>query len=193
MRFFKRGAESDPPADFWGWWSSDGRVRVAEAITTGDMNERLIDAITRAVSTLHPAMAWSLAPGRVAEHAFCLSPEGDAEVRQAALRWLDTAPPPDATWEYHASKLASTTPMDLAIGGRNFDLGEMRAITSWDATRRRVDVRLWHPSFAEVPEDIRLQVGSCPSTTFSGRTMPSAGSATSISSRRRPEAGRRPN
>jgi hypothetical protein len=158
MRFFKRdSAASDAPIDFWSWWSS-GRDRVAQAIDSGGFDDRLIGEISAAVDTIHPAMAWELAPGRTAQHAFCISPEGNAEVRQAALRWLASAPPPDATWEFFASKQAAQRLMGLDIGGRPFDLEETRAIASWDAARRRVDVRLWHPRFTEAPEPVRLQV-----------------------------------
>jgi hypothetical protein len=158
MRFFKRdSAASDAPIDFWSWWSS-GRDRVAQAIDSGGFDDRLIGEISAAVDTIHPAMAWELAPGRTAQHAFCISPEGNAEVRQAALRWLASAPPPDATWEFFASKQAAQRLMGLDIGGRPFDLEETRAIASWDAARGRVDVRLWHPRFTEAPEPVRLQV-----------------------------------
>jgi hypothetical protein len=104
-------------------------------------------------------MAWELEPGKTAQHAFCISPEGNAELRQVALRWLASAPSPDATWEYHASKQAAAKLMRLAIGPWQFDLEETRAITSWDPARRRVDVRLWHPLFAEAPENVRIQAG----------------------------------
>jgi hypothetical protein len=158
MRFFKRdSAASAAPTDFWNWWSS-GRDRVAQAIDSGGFDDRLIGQIAAAVDTIHPAMAWELAPGRTARHAFCISPEGNAEVRQAALRWLAVAPPQDATWEFHASKQAAQRLMSLDVGGRRFDLEEMRAITSWDPARRRIDVRLWHPRFTEAPEPVRLQV-----------------------------------
>jgi hypothetical protein len=158
-RFFRRGP-SEPQAggDFWSWWSG-GRDRVARAIATGGFDERLVNDITRAVHSIHPAMAWELGPGKTAQHAFCISPEGNAEVRQAALRWLASAPPADATWEYHASKQASPRLMGLEVAKWRFDLEEMRAISSWDASRRRVDVRLWHPGFADAPEEIRLQAG----------------------------------
>src|SRR4029078_1456114 len=106
----------------------------------------------RAGETIHPAMSWELAPGRVAEHAFCISPEGNAELRQAALRWRSTAPPADATWEYHPSKQPAPSLSGLRIGDRTFDLEQMRAITSWDETRQRVDVKLWHPGFDGAPE-----------------------------------------
>jgi hypothetical protein len=159
VRFFKRGAsEPESMGDFWAWWSA-GRDRVAQAISTGGFDERLVAEIARAVSTIHPAMAWELAPGRTAQHAFCVSPEGNAEIRQATLRWLGSAPPPDATWEYHASKQAAPKLMGLQIGNLRFDLEEMRAIASWDGARRRLDVRLWHPRFEEAPAAARIQAG----------------------------------
>ena len=158
MRFLRRdSARSQTPSDFWAWWSS-GRDRVAHAITTGTLDARLVDEIGRAVRTVHPAMAWELAPGTTAQHAFCISPEGNAELRQVAIRWLSSAPPADATWEYHASRQARSTLMGLQIGSRHFDLEEMRAIASWDASHRRTDVRLWHPAFSAEPETVRLQV-----------------------------------
>jgi Family of unknown function (DUF695) len=159
VRLFKRGpSEPETAGEFWSWWSG-ARDRVAGAIATGGFDERLVNDISRAVQTIHPAMAWELAPGKTAQHAFCISPEGNAEVRQAALRWLASAPPADATWEYHASKQASPRLMGLEVATWRFDLEEMRAISSWDASRRRVDVRLWHPGFADAPEAIRLQAG----------------------------------
>ena len=158
MRFLRRGSSgSEPTADFWSWWSG-ARDRVGTGIVTGGLDQQLIGEITNAVRRVHPAMAWELAPGTSAQHALCVSPEGNAEVRQAALRWLASAPPADATWEYHASKQAASRLVGLGIGSWRFDLEEMRAITSWNPTRRRADVRLWHPRFAEAPEKVRLQV-----------------------------------
>ncbi len=156
MRLFRR--EPAPPGDFWTWWSG-ARDRLAQAISVGGIDEGLVGEISRAVLTIHPEMAWELAPGKTAQHAFCISPEGRAELRQIALRWLETAPPPDATWEYHASKQASPRPMRLDIAGAQFDLDQMRAIGSWDASTRRLHVRLWHPQFERVSPEVRQQVG----------------------------------
>jgi hypothetical protein len=131
---------------------------VAAAIAAGAFDDRLVRDINRAVEWIQPGMAWELAPGQRAQHAFCISPEGNAQLRQAALRWLQSAPAPDETWEYHASRQASATlPGHLEIAGTGFDLTEMRAISSWDGARRRADVRLWHPAFAAAPEGVRLQ------------------------------------
>lgn len=158
MRLFKRGPSEPPIDDFWAWWPGN-RDRIAAAIAASSFDDRLIQDITRAVRTIHPAMAWELGPGRTAQHAFCVSPEGKAEIRQAALRWLATAPPVDATWEYYASKQAARSMSGLKIGAVQFDLVEMRAIASWDPVRQRVDVKLWHPAFARVAEAVRIQVG----------------------------------
>lgn len=158
MRFFKGGSSGTASTDFWSWWS-EGRDRVAQAIRTGGFDQALIVEINQAVGTIDPAMAWELEPGQTAQHAFCISPEGDATLRQVALRWMESAPPADATWEYHASKQRSATMRDLEIAGRRFELAEMRSIAAWDATRRRVDVRLWHPRFGESPAEVNVQAG----------------------------------
>ena len=47
--------------------------------------------------------------------------------------------------------------MKDVVGGAAFDLQEMVAITSWNETRQLLDVRLWHPRFAEVDEQTRMQ------------------------------------
>ena len=156
MRFFRRGDEAHGPADFWAWWAT-GRDRVAAAIASGGFDKAIVDEITRAVRTIHPQMAWELAPGKASQHAFCLSSEGNPEIRQASLRWLAAAPPPDAVWEYHASKQASPTLTALEIAGIRFDLEETRVIVSWDESRLRLDVRVWHPVFEKAPETVKLQ------------------------------------
>jgi hypothetical protein len=155
VRLFRR--DPGPPPDFWSWWAT-ARDRLAHAITAGTVDPHLVGEITRAVRVVHPEMAWQLAPGATAQHAFCLSPEGRADLRQLALRWVESAPPADATWEFHASKPPSPRLMSLDIGGSRFDLADMRAIASWDASSRRIDVRLWHPLFDRVPQPVRIQV-----------------------------------
>ena len=106
MRLFKRGADEPEIRDFWGWWPAN-RDRIAAAISGQGFDKKLIADISRAVSTIHPAIGWELSPGRSAQHAFCVSPEGNAELRPAALTWLASAPPADATWEFYASKQAA--------------------------------------------------------------------------------------
>ena len=158
MRFFRRGDSPTGNAAFWTWWAT-ARDRVAAAIVGGGLDQVLVKEISDAVRGIHPSMAWELAPGRTSQHALCITPEGNAELRQHALRWLATAPDPDAVWEYHASRQPSPEALILEVdGGVRYDFGEMRAISSWDPSRMRVDVRLWHPGFEQAPERGRLQV-----------------------------------
>ena len=156
MFSFGRNRSDDPGAEFWKWWPG-ARDGIAKAIVSGAFNDRIVNDITKHVRRVHPQMAWELQPGSQAAHAFCLSPEGNPELRQVALRWLERAPTPDATWEYHPSKQPAKSLMTLMVAGGQFDLEEMRASTAWDETRRLVDVRLWHPRFPDVPEPVRLQ------------------------------------
>jgi hypothetical protein len=158
MRLFRRGPAEPEIGDFWTWWPGNHH-RIAAAITAKAFDDGLVEDISGAVRTIHPAMAWELGPGRTAEHAFCISPEGNPAIRPAALRWLAAAPAADATWEFYASKQAAPSLSRLNIGGASFDFEEMRAIASWDAVRQREDARLWHPGFPSVPEDVRVQVG----------------------------------
>jgi hypothetical protein len=158
VRFLRGGpAEPVPPVDFWAWWAG-ARERIAQAIAGSAFDAPLIDEVGRAVQTIHPAMAWELAPGGTAQHAFCISPEGNPELRQLALRWLQSAPPVDALWEYHPSKQARPQLGQLEVAGVRLDVAETRTLVSWDATRQRADVRLWHPAFAEAPQRVRQQV-----------------------------------
>jgi hypothetical protein len=157
VRLFKRGPLGSDIEDFWAWWPRN-RDRVAAAIESRSFDGALVQDITKAVRTIHPAMAWELSPGRNAQHAFCVSPEGKAEIRQAALRWLAAAPALDAVWEYYASKQAARSMTDLKIGAVHFDLVEMRAIASWDPVRQRIDIKLWHPAFTQVAQAVRNQV-----------------------------------
>jgi hypothetical protein len=157
MRFFRRG-DAEPTSDFWAWWAG-ARDRIANAIETGSFDAKLIDEVSRAVRGVDPRLAWEFARGRQARHALCVTPEGNAEVRPGALRWLAAAPPADATWEYHASRQASAGGgSSHEVGGRRLELDGMRAISSWDETRRRIDVRLWHDVFADAPEPVRQQI-----------------------------------
>lgn len=156
MRFFKRG-DAAPQDDFWTWWAG-AQDRVAHAIETDGFDRRLVDEISRAVQGLDPRLAWELSAGRSAKHALTVSPEGNAAVRPIAIRWLAAAPPPDATWEYHASRQPAASLAVLEIDGKRMDLSETRAITSWDASRRRLDVGLWHPAFEAGSMELRQQV-----------------------------------
>src|SRR5262245_11533121 len=126
MRFLKRESSASDDG-FWTWWAS-WRDRIAMAIDQQQLEGTLAGVVTRAVKRVHPEMAWELGVGEAAKYALVLSPEGNAEVRPAALRWLASAPPADAIWEYHASRQASPKTPVLDVAGMRIDFGEMRTM-----------------------------------------------------------------
>ena len=149
------GREAKAFEEFWSWWSG-AKDRVAQAI--GDRTiEGLVAEISGRVNALDKAMAWELAKGQNSRHAFCLSPEGNAETRPIALRWLASAPAADATWEYHASRQPHQLGR-LLVGGQDIELEEMRAIADWEDSRELLNVRLSHPAFASVPKQASMQI-----------------------------------
>ena len=162
------------------------------AIVSGAFDDRIVNDITKHVQRVHPQMAWELQPGSQAAHGFCLSPEGNPELRQVALRWLERAPKPDATWEYHASKQPARSLMTLMVAGGQFDL--RRCARARRGTRRGASstcgcgIR----AFPRSPRTSGCRRLSCSWTTCSARTASSAGSARSSFSRLRPAGEPRP-
>lgn len=67
MRLFKRGPSEPETNDFWAWWPAN-RDRIAGAIAARAFDDRLVADISRAVATIHPAIASELGPGRASEH-----------------------------------------------------------------------------------------------------------------------------
>ncbi len=158
MRLFRRDqgeTGSDKIDEFWSWWAS-ARDRIASSIADGSAAS-VAGEISGRVHRIDSRLAWELAPGTHAQHALVVTPEGNAEVRPNALRWIAKAPDADAVWEYHASRQAGELGT-LGIGGAAVRLEDMRAIASWDEARQVVDVRLWHPTFGSLPPGVPQQI-----------------------------------
>ena len=159
MRFFKGKASAgaaESIAAFWTWWAS-AKDRVAAGIADGSV-QGLVDEISRQVSAIDQRLAWELAKGASSQHALVVTPEGNPAIRALALDWLASAPPPDAVWEYHASRQPSAFGR-MEMGGTSVDFDAYRAIAGWDDTRQRVDVRLWNPGLAAADPGLRMQAG----------------------------------
>jgi hypothetical protein len=158
MRFLRRRDEPNaeiPYEPFWVWWGG-ARDRIARAIAERTL-PAVVDEISRNVNALDGRLGWELSKGTKAEHALIVTPEGNPEVRPLALRWADSAPPSDATWEYHSCRQAGPLGT-LGIDGRDVNLADFRAIAGWDANRERLDVRLWHPALGVTPPQGRRQI-----------------------------------
>ena len=138
---------------FWAWWTSR-RDDVAAAIDGDGMPDELIDELREHVAAIDPQLDWELAPGTDAEHALVVTSGGNPDLRATAERWRRSAPPADATWEYHAARPPSygdAAPV-LDIDGQRIDLAELSASFAIDDDREEVDVVVHHPRFAEIGE-----------------------------------------
>jgi len=147
------GLSADALAGFWSWWASV-RDLIAAAIADGSLGRSpLVDDTSSAVHGLHPGLAWELGPGRSARHNLTVTPEGNMALRRLTAQWLDSAPQPDQTWEYYASR-QPTEPLGLEIGGKRFAPEEFRVAYSYDDSRERFNVQLYHPQFKKASDDL---------------------------------------
>ena len=147
------GLKPDALDRFWKWWAT-ARDRVAAAIADQSLGSSpIVQEISTAVHNLHPDFAWELGPGRSAMHNLTVTPEGNLELRRLTAQWLASAPPPDTTWEYYASRQPSA-PLGLDIGGTRFSPDEFRVAYSYDDSRERFDVELYHPLFGKAGQDV---------------------------------------
>lgn len=135
---------------FWTWWAT-GREQVQRAIEVDhEFSEQLIDDISRHVDAIGD-LDWELAPGAVANHAFCLSPKGDPEARIITELWRQRGPDADATWEYHPARQAREG-MLLGIGGVELDAEDLLVELAVDEGTERIDGTYFHPRFSELEE-----------------------------------------
>ncbi|MER7363040.1 DUF695 domain-containing protein [Nonomuraea wenchangensis] len=164
MRLFGRkdaeddggGSSEDGLAGFWTWWQ-ETRPAVDALVAAGD-TAGLEDLVAPAVAAVHPDLVWEIAPGRNAMHALVVTSAGDAELRPLAHRWAKAAPPADLLWEFHPSRQANPQAAELTldVGGFDFALDKLVLGLRVPRNQPRVDVAAYHPIFAELDEDVRL-------------------------------------
>jgi hypothetical protein len=159
---FKRRQKAGPaPAitAFWTWWAQ-ARPR-AEKMIAGGPDDTLIEEITGLVAAIHPDLHWEFAAGTTSRHLLVVSAGGSAELRSLAERWRRAGPAPDDVFGYAAARQGRPDALNgarLAIGGHHLDLDELRFRAGHDEDRDCMDVEVWHPAFAELPEEARGQI-----------------------------------
>jgi len=161
MAFFRKRAairELSPIASFWRWWSAEGEELLTAAISDGDFG-RLPDRVSQRVELIHPELQWETAAGQSARHVFCVTGAGVADLRPIAERWLRAAPAPSATWEFAAARRRDPKVLETKLGfaGTILDLALTRAEIQVDEDRMLIDVCIFHPSFAEIPDEAARQ------------------------------------
>ncbi|GGS74213.1 DUF695 domain-containing protein [Nonomuraea spiralis] len=164
MRLFGRkdeDQEADRPGDgvaeFWVWWQ-EARPRLDSLVAAGTA-EGIEELVAPAVAALDPGLVWEVAPGRNAAHILVVTAAGDAELRSLAHRWARAAPPADLLWEFHPSRQANPQALELTldVGGFEFALDKLKFGLRVPRNQPRVDVSAYHPIFAELDEETRLE------------------------------------
>jgi hypothetical protein len=117
----------------------------------------LVEEITRHVKAVDPRLAWELGEGQRAEHALCVTAEGDPELRVVTERWVLAGPAADATWEYHPARPASISALEatMEIAGRQLVPAQARLLVQVVDDRQAVDVRFHHPALRALPRRAR--------------------------------------
>jgi hypothetical protein len=157
--FRKRSAgdSADSVAQFWQWWTAEGRALAEERIEGVLDAAEFAETMTAQVRQLGE-LGWELAAGVASAHVLVLTTEGDPATRATARRVILRAPEPDATWSYSDSRPAAADPESLVItvGDLEVDLSQVRVSARVNAGR--FDVLLHHPFFPDLPEDGRAMV-----------------------------------
>jgi hypothetical protein len=151
---------SDPIDAFWAWWQEASVELAAACGRGGGLSEEQVDAISERVRAIDAGLAWETGPGtNNSEHHFALSAEGDAALRVLTQRWLSRAPQPSKSWQYYPARQGSgpDARLSLNISGREFVFADFKLATEVDDDRAVVNVVVYHPLFAAMSEDERLQ------------------------------------
>jgi hypothetical protein len=143
---------------FWQWWSQ-ARHRVAGGIEDGSV-AALAGEISERVAAINEGLQWELTPGRTSHHGLVVTAAGDPALRATVSRWLEAAPPADATFEYVGSRQPDDRAFTarIRLDGRELDLSAIRFAYATDEHGHNVDVAVFHPDFPDLPESSRVQV-----------------------------------
>jgi hypothetical protein len=150
---FKQRADA-----FWAWFATEA-PRFAEEIDAR-RGAALHPVVSAKVEEFFPGFAWSFGPGEgEATHSFTLSGEGNPHRQFLAAFWQSAAPK-IAGWVFYGAKqpVRDISHLRLEIGERSFDPLAFWLVPRLDEAHERVNLRVFHPAFAELDERMRWTV-----------------------------------
>lgn len=131
----------------------------------GGPDDELADEMGRLVTAINPGLQWEFTAGTSSAHLLVVTSAGDSGLRSLAERWRRAGPPPDDIFGYASARQGSPQSLEgtLEIDGHRLDLTDLRFAAELDGDGpddrpTAVHVRVWHPAFAGMPEDARVQV-----------------------------------
>lgn len=137
---------------FWDWWQ-DAAGKFDEGFRNTGLSSELVEAMNERVRAIEPDLEWEFGPGRRAKHHLCLSSKGDPARRYICEHWFQHAPQADETWEYCAARQPHPGELELEIGGHGISLRDVLVGFEVDEARELIDVRVYHPVFADIAEE----------------------------------------
>ncbi|MDO5066689.1 MAG: hypothetical protein Q4D96_05380 [Propionibacteriaceae bacterium] len=140
---------------FWSWWG-EHHIEVARALATGEQIDRIAEELTARLRQIDQRLAWEVGQGDGGSAmVFVVSAEGEPALRATARRVVLAAPPADAQWSYTDLKQPKASAV-LRFAGHDLDFNDARVVIDQDHTK--VHLEVWHPIFAKVDEQLRLQL-----------------------------------
>ncbi|MEV7973187.1 hypothetical protein [Cellulomonas sp. NPDC089187] len=146
-------------AAFWSWWTANAD-RLAATFDARDVEaiNRLGEETAQQVTAIDPDLTFEYGPGDSSRHRLMVTASGNPRLRALADQWLAAAPPADEAFAFDSWKQPNPNPGDIVLG-----LGEVRVdlVSSTVALApdgARTAVELFHPGFAELPDEVRGQI-----------------------------------
>lgn len=146
---------------FWDWYPKNAQ-RYFEKIESSQIMD-IADEVGKQMSKLFPHMAWNFGPGEESGHSFTISGEGMMHKQLLAHYWLQHAPQLEG-WTFYGSRQASApdTLGGMAIGLRDgeasISAGDFEIATQPNEEAQNFDIVAWHPRFADLPDEDRMQI-----------------------------------
>ena len=159
-------AKSTPPApptlktrvqQFWKWYA-EVAPRFYQTIEDKQCPS-LAPEVSAKVDEFLPGFSWVFGPGENHQgHSFTLTAEGNAHRQLITLYWLSLAPTLPG-WTFYASRQPdSIKGKRIDIGEKTFNPEEFWLTPSINAESERIDITVWHPLFAVLPERDRWTI-----------------------------------
>jgi len=151
---------ADAIASFWTFWG-EARDRIAESVMSGGMKQEDVEAMNAYVAAIDFLLDWQLGEGVRSKHHLCVTACGDPALRGVTAKWLESAPEPDATWEYYPARqpMRSLEGFSLEIEDHVIPIDQAVVTFKEDKARETIDVVFHHPMFAKIEDEtLRAQV-----------------------------------
>jgi hypothetical protein len=143
-------------ADFWRWYA-EVAPRFTKIIDAREAAS-LSDEVCAEVDKIYPRCAWVFGPGEAEGHSFTLTGEGNPHRQLLMLFWKSLAPEIPGWTFYPARQPGPVSEITLDAGGQTFSPIEFWLTPSVDRENEKIDLTVWHPLYAVMPENERWTV-----------------------------------